>query len=1095
MATFSPTGPKAPASDFSDITSETSEDGVSALKSKKKPRVSFDEQPYEIDAAHAAAAPKAISTVEAVAQGTRALSPLSDDDIDGDMMKPRPALPSFGSVRRNRAASPEMPEKVTEMAPERDGLSSDHAIAGIIAAAHSNEPLAPEVTSKESAGYVSDESEEESSFRPDASSTPNKLLPDGAQPVQPRRVSVDELDPKVKDFATQMDKMLDPTIAGAPKLDDKGVPAISLQPPTPGDDAGKQLGVTQPSEAKPAQAEMTTTVSEEPTRRSWEGINVPGSWADDGSDEPIVAAPAAAVYSAQAEPKASASEASTAAKLAPTPALDIVDEESDDSAAFSDAAEDLSDLEDGGFASLDAIVTTPIVQQPANIVSGKPTSPPESPTAAKHTRQTSKENGDWSAATAYWSQLSRQQKEQIEREHLSDDEDGRSSPVVERPAKKKSAPKQADAVPVKARTHTPSEQHTMPRTMRAKAGPASVPASSPADGEVHMRRSMRGSSGSSAGSAGMPTTMRNGSQQRPRSEYVPTQRQAVQTRPISASGPPASKLGPNGLALPRPQNRTRTDSESSIPTRAKPANKQEPAAKPTSTASKAAPLAPSGAYTAKLQKKVTNDSDSESSFKKKRRASQSTVGSTGRYTMRRSMRAGSVDSASIDQRPGSPTKASTRGGGAFSIRSLSPAGGSVFGPSKGEKLRSTLRSGSVDGAGTRMTTLRSQAAPSARPPSRPSTAGAAAPLPKPRFKSRFIDSDDEGEDDRPKPSVFRSRFADSDDDDEQVSPPLRPVRGIPRRAGKDDGDSTDLEDEDDYDPRSQDPRRDSKRRSQQSRPIVPAPADIEKAMEAARKKLGIPAVEDRPAQEDRQGEALGRGSLRKPAEGASTSNATHSEPSAPLDTAPEKKRRGFMGSILRRNRSSQASVQQFVPNSPAPPSPTLQKTISPLPDGASPTTKAAETSAPSSPTTGRKLIRRSSAQPPFERGDSTFSTATTATAPPATSTLRHKDSTNWPLPPAVPQIPSNFIKDPIGDRPQTSDGVSVDPESLKMPRTMRQENGERRESAATQSAAGRSVGFAPGSKEEDGGAGVVYSRRTGKKKKFGMLRKAFGLYD
>jgi len=50
------------------------------------------------------------------------------------------------------------------------------------------------------------------------------------------------------------------------------------------------------------------------------------------------------------------------------------------------------------------------------------------------------------------------------------------------------------------------------------------------------------------------------------------------------------------------------------------------------------------------------------------------------------------------------------------------------------------------------------------------------------------------------------------------------------------------------------------------------------------------------------------------------------------------------------------------------------------------------------------------------------------------------------------------------------------------------------------------VGFAPGSKEEDGegsvvGGGVggeggeIYSKRTGRKKKFGLLRRAFGLYD
>jgi len=64
------------------------------------------------------------------------------------------------------------------------------------------------------------------------------------------------------------------------------------------------------------------------------------------------------------------------------------------------------------------------------------------------------------------------------------------------------------------------------------------------------------------------------------------------------------------------------------------------------------------------------------------------------------------------------------------------------------------------------------------------------------FKSRIVDSSDEDEDDRP--SRFQSRFEDSDSDDVadyQLPPGLTPVRGIPRKAGEEDGDSTDLEEE------------------------------------------------------------------------------------------------------------------------------------------------------------------------------------------------------------------------------------------------------------------------------------------------------------
>lgn len=74
---------------------------------------------------------------------------------------------------------------------------------------------------------------------------------------------------------------------------------------------------------------------------------------------------------------------------------------------------------------------------------------------------------------------------------------------------------------------------------------------------------------------------------------------------------------------------------------------------------------------------------------------------------------------------------------------------------------------------------------------------------KPAFMSRFADSSDEDDDGRP--SRFQSRFADSDEDesgDYTLPPGLAPVRGIPKKAGEEDGDSTDLEEEVDDAPAS-----------------------------------------------------------------------------------------------------------------------------------------------------------------------------------------------------------------------------------------------------------------------------------------------------
>jgi hypothetical protein len=146
IANFSP--PVAASTSTVSPPSETSEgapsqDGLDSGKKRKSVRVSFDERAQEIQAPATTTVPVATPSFEEV-----------DDDA---VMKPRPALPSFGSIRRNRM-QPELAEKVTEMPPERHEVSSDHAIGGILR--NSLQPLPPEVTSKESAEYASDESSE-----------------------------------------------------------------------------------------------------------------------------------------------------------------------------------------------------------------------------------------------------------------------------------------------------------------------------------------------------------------------------------------------------------------------------------------------------------------------------------------------------------------------------------------------------------------------------------------------------------------------------------------------------------------------------------------------------------------------------------------------------------------------------------------------------------------------------------------------------------------------------------------------------------------------------------------------------------------------
>lgn len=139
--------------------------------------------------------------------------------------------------------------------------------------------------------------------------------------------------------------------------------------------------------------------------------------------------------------------------------------------------------------------------------------------------------------------------------------------------------------------------------------------------------------------------------------------------------------------------------------------------------------------------------------------------------LRKSMR----PSSPTPEQPASSTIKSSR----FSIRSLSPAG--RFRPMK---------------------TMSHDAPPMPSPtasPKRMSGLGGlgkskAKPISKSQPKSRFADSSDEEEDVRPR--RFQSRFADSDsEEDFELPPGLAPVRGIPRRPGDEDHDSTDLEEE------------------------------------------------------------------------------------------------------------------------------------------------------------------------------------------------------------------------------------------------------------------------------------------------------------
>ena len=967
-----------------------------------------------------------------------------------------------------------MAEKVTEMPPERHEASSDHAIGGILR--NSLEPLPPEVTSKESAGYASDESSEIEVPAVSAAANP-KPAEVGAGLESGREGS----EPIIKDFA-EARPAEDTNKRDAEDVD---VPAINLLPPTPRIEDESKKDLSDQENGHEDLADQDDSFETRAKARNSTEIVVPGSWGEDDDEKEDVQAEEPS-KSALDQQTSSADQSDTLSPILHASPLQLsdIDEDSDDSAEFSDAVEDPEDLDDGGFASLDAIVESPMVpHSPADIKGKSRTTqePPESPTVQPGTKKAENADpnitGNWGEATAYWSQLSKEKREQIERQHMSSDDD-------ERPAPKPIATRTATTtkptlnttvtVPPVARTSKqPSTvqrepaQPTMRKTMRAQTGPA--PVSTPSDdGSVHMRRSMR------SGGSMSPSLRSGGPPRRPQSEYVEPRGtlQKKNLRPMSSTGTASSSSG-SMLQTQRPSSASGPKTQdSSFPTL------------PTSKSSTQRRTEPPQ-VSARLQRELAkaDDSDSESSFKRRRRGnSGSTVDSTNKYTMRRSMRGASVDETPTprEQRPQSPD-VGDRSKSGFRLRSLSPP--SLFGRKKAEATPTPT--------GPRTTMRTAPAAKSgggkAAPPSR------TAPPATPRYKSRFADSDDSDDDAAPSRSFFKSRFADSDDD-EPGSPPvpsgLTPVRGIPRRPGQDDGDSTDLEDEDDDVPGK------APKSRRKVAPMVTDSAEVEKAMAAARRNLGIseePAPKIHPTTE---GSALAKGSLRgKPdevKEDKPVAAPTAPPPESPVVGTPKKEKRGFMNTILRRNRNSTSSVQQLRTTSPPPALPTSPATAvktSPTDD------KQASPDSPTSPSVG-KLLRRRSDQPEMARLNSDYSTATAQPTSQATTAVAPQNDEAWPLPspsiPPVPPIPADLAAN-AATRPDTSDGFS--PEAVKLARTMRPDLAPRSKSGPQRSVriqAGEE-GSEPGEREKD--QKTIYSRRTGKKKKFGMLRRAFGIED
>ncbi|MCJ1416491.1 hypothetical protein MMC32_002829 [Xylographa parallela] len=938
-------------SEASDTTSVVSDDGYRSMpKKKKNVRVSFDDDPTVVG--RSATPPSSLESPIifspqskdnakrgwfGTGRDRKREQPAGGSETD-DVMKPIPTLPSFGSVRPRketeaglateepRSTSPSKGAGQHPQTLDNTGTSSDAAVGEILARVFgqksngtiltpsTNDPIPPEVTSVEGTGYNSDT---------DGSTYSNHNTTQG--PTQSSTIGNVVTEPKEIDHP------------------DDSIPHISVQPATPGIE-----------EASQPKKEYLGMPGGFPGANENFGKEVPNT---EQEDSKYIDQTPASMGIAEPEPEAVAAYHDPASPIMGEISHSLrqqtelhADDASDDTGGsiYSDAPEDMSDLDGDGFGSINAIVESPTVstfqnsaQQSPMVSNGK-----GQPRNMESELAEPKSEEGWDKAQAYWSGLSQSRKSQIE--------DAASSPIVP-PVAAEKAPKPTKVKNVTSKAaSTPSQPQLPPiRTSNLQQEPH--------HSGSRIRKSLRDRPTSTTEAPHLRSSMRdvgpkksslkpNGVQTGTTSTGTPEPKGTLQKklRPVSAVAMVDYNKAPSGTL------HTRSTSDGAP-------------LKPL-TPVKAQPAVKSAAIMPSSRRRMSNGSDSSSSFKKSRPA----VSDSGRYTMKRSMRA-----SSVDERSGAAGNRSSR----FSVRSASPTGSTVRAPfsSAGMSMRSSMR-GPTEPAKPRDSKSPSRSFGFGKSSkSKPSTVKSGS-----RFSSRFGDSSDEEDG----PTSYRSRFVDSSEEDEPAKLPsgMAPVRGIPKRI--DEGDSTDLED-------SADER-------------IPQ---------------GGNRVTSSPSMKTLEGAALASGSLRPNGAGRdlSKSAAMGTGFQATKGTEKDKKKRSFFGSLGRRKDDSKV-VKADVESAARRDTP-LERS------------KAERMLAPEVPVQSPK-------SPKLQRRN----------------TPKRYASDSWPLSES-PVTPA------LNNRPQTSDGFA-------------RPNLGTRQSTAQSTATN----------------GVVLGK-NGKKKRFPMLRKAFGLHD
>lgn len=750
--------PRGDRSESSGVDTPTQEPPV---QRKKSVRVSFDDE-NTVVVGEAAGAGEALSPVPPSPQQMtgpgrkpwysslgigkkKDAVPLEEDEV----MKPRPALPSFGSVRERKQSPkpaeerplvrPYEPPAETEKTSEVDamGHSSDHAVGALFQEQASRnganiskvrEPLPPVVTSIEGSGYASDSVESSDDDAALLADTP-KLETQESQVSQASTLVPEQwkaLNGSAAAATTSEQSGIDvDDLSGAPSGKSDTVPVISITHPSP---RPEQKG----EEARTSYMHFPGEFPE--TETETDGEQTP---ARKVTFEPVVQ-----------QEDATATQQTPGTVLATQPAVQDSTDDSDGNSIYSDAYEDLAEIEGDGFQSLDAVVEKPMLSTPPkNILeraeaqragASTPTPLPrtESTGTPPHESATTDPDDPWAAAKAYWRSLTAEKRSQLEKEAVEEagteaDLEGAQS-GVKKPRKKKSLEqKNAEKKVLEEQRASADPNRAYMIKPGTKAGPLGddpiptaiesgqpIASGTKADKGMRLRKTLR---------AAEVQPVDTGTHMRRSMRADAPERPAVKQRRASHQ--------PSGSAVEGNGGRSKSGS---VPPAGQSINHS---------------------MTQPSLRRRGSDS-SESSFRRARPAS------TG-FGFRRTMRTGA---GSLDLQEQSERSQPKR----FSLRGTSPSAGGASPPvSMGTRMRTTLRGDASARRGSE---------DSGKGYLRFSGSLGRTPDKKGKQRSRFGD-DSSDEEDVTVPRHFASRFEDSSDDD-VVPSELPSVQSMTRRQSK-----------------------------------------------------------------------------------------------------------------------------------------------------------------------------------------------------------------------------------------------------------------------------------------------------------------------